>query len=61
LGIGYEVETGGHVFTLNLTNANSISEMNMLPNSQQRFSKGQYRIGFTISRMFDFNPKSKAK
>ncbi len=59
LGIGYEVETGGHVFTVNITNANSISEMNMLSNSQDRFSKGQYRIGFTISRMFDFNPKEK--
>jgi hypothetical protein len=59
LGIGYEVETGGHVFTVNFSNANSISEMNYLSNSQQRISKGQYRIGFTISRMFDFNPKTK--
>jgi hypothetical protein len=61
LGIGYEVETGGHVFTVNFTNANSISEMNFLSNSQQRISKGQYRIGFTISRMFDFSPKNKNK
>ena len=59
IGIGYEVETGGHVFTVNVTNANSVSEMNMLSNSQQRFSKGQYRVGFTISRMFDFNKKAK--
>jgi hypothetical protein len=59
IGLGYEVETGGHVFTVNITNANSVSEMNMLSNSQQRFSKGQYRIGFTISRMFDFNKKAK--
>ncbi len=59
IGIGYEVETGGHVFTVNVTNANAVSEMNMLANSAQRFSKGQYRIGFTISRMFDFNPKTK--
>lgn len=58
-GIGYEVETGGHTFTVNITNANSISEMNFLNNSQQRYSKGQYRIGFTISRMFDFSPKAK--
>ncbi|MES2376493.1 MAG: DUF5777 family beta-barrel protein [Bacteroidota bacterium] len=59
IGFGYEVETGGHVFTINVTNANSVAEMNMLANSQQRFSKGQYRVGFTISRMFDFNPKVK--
>jgi hypothetical protein len=61
LGIGYEVETGGHVFTLNITNANAVSEINYLSNTQERFSKGQYRIGFTISRMFDFNPKPKEK
>jgi hypothetical protein len=59
LGFGYEVETGGHVFTVNVTNANSISEMNMLTSSQQRYSRGQYHIGFTISRMFDFNGKGK--
>jgi hypothetical protein len=59
LGFGYEVETGGHVFTVNITNANAVSEINVLSNSQSRYSKGQYRIGFTISRMFDFNPKTK--
>ncbi len=59
IGIGYEVETGGHVFTVNITNSNSISEVNLLSNSQSRFSQGQYRIGFTISRMFDFRPKNK--
>jgi hypothetical protein len=59
IGIGYEVETGGHVFTVNVTNSNSVSEMNMLSNNQRRFSKGEYRIGFTISRMFDFSGKHK--
>jgi len=59
LGFGYEVETGGHVFTVNITNANSVAEMNMLSRSQQRYSRGQYRIGFTISRMFDFSGKHK--
>jgi hypothetical protein len=59
IGIGYEVETGGHVFTVNITNSNAISEVNYLSNTQSRFSQGQYRIGFTISRMFDFRPKNK--
>jgi len=59
LGIGYEVETGGHVFTLNVTNANAINEVNYLSNSQDRISKGQYRLGFTISRMFDLRHKPK--
>jgi len=55
LGFGYEVETGGHVFTLNITNARAVSEINYLSNSNASYGKGQYRLGFTISRMFDFN------
>jgi hypothetical protein len=55
LGFGYEVETGGHVFTLNITNARAVSEINYLSNSDASYGKGQYRLGFTISRMFDFN------
>ena len=55
LGFGLEIETGGHVFTINITNANAVSEINYLNNTQQNYSKGQFRLGFTISRMFDFN------
>ncbi|MBB3054627.1 DUF5777 family beta-barrel protein [Mucilaginibacter gotjawali] len=61
LGFGFEIETGGHVFTLNITNARSVSEINYLSNNQADFGKGQYRIGFTISRIFDFNHKSSYK
>jgi len=61
LGFGIELVTGGHVFTLNLTNARAISEINYLSNSQSSYSKGQYRLGFTISRMFDFNHKESYK
>ncbi len=55
LGFGIEVETGGHVFTLNITNAKSISEINSLNLSNSSYGRGEYRIGFTISRIFDFN------
>lgn len=61
LGFGIEIETGGHVFTLNITNARAIDEINYLSNTQSSFSKGQYRLGFTISRIFDFNHKSTYK
>ncbi|MDB4926341.1 DUF5777 family beta-barrel protein [Mucilaginibacter sp.] len=57
LGFGLEMETGGHVFTINFTNSRAISEINYLSNTQSAYSKGEYRIGFTISRMFDFNHK----
>jgi hypothetical protein len=61
LGFGIEVETGGHVFTLNITNANSISQINTLSSTRQDYGRGQFRLGFTISRMFDFNHGDKPK
>ncbi len=57
LGFGAEFETGGHVFTLNITNARAISQINLLSNSPSSYGRGQFRLGFTISRMFDFNKK----
>ena len=59
VGLGIEIETGGHVFTLNVTNARAINEINYLNDTQSNISKGQFRVGFTISRMFDFNSKNK--
>jgi hypothetical protein len=61
IGFGFEIETGGHVFTVNITNARAISEINYLSNTQSDYFKGMYRIGFTISRMFDFNHKERYK
>lgn len=52
LGLGIEIETGGHVFTMNFVNAKAIVENNFLPNTTSSWGKGQYRFGFTISRMF---------
>ena len=54
LGLGFEIETGGHVFTLTFVNAEAIVENNFLPNSTSSWGKGEYRFGFTISRMFSF-------
>lgn len=59
LGVGFEIETGGHVFTLTFVNAKAIVENNFLPNSTSSWSEGQYRFGFTISRMFTlYKPKN---
>ncbi len=58
LGLGIEIETGGHVFTMNFANAKAIAENNFLPNSTSSWGEGQYRFGFTISRMFTlYKPK----
>jgi hypothetical protein len=60
-GFGVEMVTGGHVFTVNITNARANSEINYLNNTMQDYARGQYRVGFTISRMFDFNHKESYK
>ena len=52
LGLGVEVETGGHVFSINFTNAPAAVENNYLVNTQSNWLKGQFRFGFNISRQF---------
>ena len=58
-GVGLEVETGGHVFTINFTNAKAISPINYLADTESKWTKGQYRIGFAITRVFDLAHKHK--
>lgn len=55
IGIGFEFDTGGHVFQLNFTNAKGIAETDYIPNNQDvwKFKDGGIRLGFTISRVFN--------
>jgi hypothetical protein len=57
IGIGIEMETGGHIFNINLTNSAGIMENNFLPGTQDNWLKGGYKLGFSISRSFAFNTK----
>lgn len=53
IGLGVEIETGGHVFQINLVNAQGIMPTDYMPYTRNaQWSKGQFRLGFTISRMF---------
>lgn len=61
LGAGLEIETGGHVFNLNFTNATAIQEMQFIPQTTSDWLKGQFRWGFSIARRFSFNKKNKEK
>ena len=60
LGVGVEIETGGHVFHLNFTNATAIQEIQYIPSTTSSWLKGQYRWGFSISRRFSMGPKTKS-
>ncbi len=57
LAIGMEIETGGHVFHLNFTNAAGIIENNYLVNSSDSWLKGGFKFGFNISRVFNLPHK----
>ena len=52
IGIGFEFDTGGHVFQINLTNSAGIEPTDYIPYTQLNWAEGQFRIGFTISRAF---------
>jgi hypothetical protein len=61
LGAGLEIETGGHVFNLNFTNATAIEEMQFIPQTTSDWLKGQFRWGFSIARRFSFHKKMSDK
>jgi hypothetical protein len=52
LGVGIEIETGGHVFHVNYTNGAAILESSFLTSTQDTWTKGQIKLGFNISRWF---------
>jgi len=52
-GIGLEFDTGGHIFQVNFTNATGIMETDYIPYTTSNWGDGQFRLGFTISRLFN--------
>jgi hypothetical protein len=52
IGIGWEIETGGHVFTIMYTNSGGLAEADFIPNTKDTWEKGGIKLSFNISRMF---------
>lgn len=52
VSIGLDIETGGHVFQVHITNGYGINEVQFIPYSTSNILKGQLRLGFNISRVF---------
>ncbi len=53
LGVGIDIETGGHVFQMFVTNSFGIVESQFLPFNNTSWSDNGIRIGFNVSRVFD--------
>jgi hypothetical protein len=50
--IGFDIETGGHVFQLHLTNSRGMNEKGFIGETDGDWLKGDIHFGFNISRVF---------
>lgn len=59
LSIGFDIETGGHVFQLHFTNSSGMVEKQFIGDTSGNWGKGDIRFGFNISRTFSFDKRAK--
>lgn len=52
LGFGIDIETGGHVFQLVLTNTSSLTERTVISETHGDFFGGDIHLGFNVTRTF---------
>lgn len=52
LSVGFDIETGGHVFQLHMTNSTGMTERTFINETTGEWGKGNIRFGFNISRVF---------
>ena len=52
LSIGFDLETGGHVFQMHFTNSQGIDEAGYLARTTGDWSKGDVFFGFNLARVF---------
>jgi hypothetical protein len=57
LSVGFDIETGGHVFQLHFTNAKGINERAFLAETSDHWDNGDIQFGFNISRSFQIKKK----
>lgn len=52
LGVGIDIETGGHVFQLHVTNSFGIADNQFYPYTKTSWQDNGIRLGFNVSRVF---------
>ncbi len=55
LSVGIDIETGGHVFQIMITNSQAMREGGFIGKTTGTWGDGGIRLGFNISRVFSFN------
>ena len=62
LALGVDIQTGGHVFQLQVTNSTGMFERAYITETTGDFFEGDIHFGFNISRVFTlYDPKAKAR
>ncbi len=59
LSIGLDIETGGHVFQLHITNTSGMTERSIVTETTGQWKKGNIEFGFNLSRVFTLDSKVK--
>jgi hypothetical protein len=57
LSIGFDIETGGHVFQLHFTNSRGMTERQFITETPGSWGKGDIHFGFNISRVFQIGKR----
>ena len=57
LGFGIDIETGGHVFQLVLTNTRGLTERAFVTETTDNFFDGDIHLGFNVTRTFQLKKK----
>lgn len=57
LSLGFDIETGGHVFQLHFTNAIGMNERSFVTETTNDWGRGDIQFGFNISRVFQLRKK----
>ena len=52
LSIGFDVETGGHVFQMHVSNSSGMNEKAFITNTTKSWGKAEVSFGFNLSRVF---------
>lgn len=60
LSVSFDIETGGHVFQLLLSNSIGMIEKTLIAENTGQWGNGDIYFGFNISRVFDLDKSRKA-
>ena len=60
LSIGFDFDTGGHIFSLHFTNSRPQIEPGFIGETSYNWLKGDFSFGFNITRQFYLGKKAKA-